>query len=144
MQVDRIKLTLEPTGPKRLKLKCDDMLSISAFKFNLRRYIKFAVHAHPTLAEVLDECFKQCHVTGPVVKVGWCTFTLSSPVNGAWNSTLEPEIRQTAFKLCYPIQLAPLHQGARACRVSGATKRATLPEPERSAEFCFDLCEWEV
>ena len=28
--------------------------------------LKFAVHAHPTLAEVLDECFKQCHVTGPV------------------------------------------------------------------------------
>ena len=28
--------------------------------------IKFNVHAHPTLSEVLDELFKQAHVTGPV------------------------------------------------------------------------------
>jgi len=29
-----------PPGPKRLKLKCDILLSTSAFKFNLRLYIK--------------------------------------------------------------------------------------------------------
>lgn len=27
--------------------------------------IKFNVHAHPTLSEVLDELFKQAHVDGP-------------------------------------------------------------------------------
>jgi hypothetical protein len=38
-----MKPTLKPTGIKRLKLKCDILLSTSAFKFNLRRYIKEAI-----------------------------------------------------------------------------------------------------
>jgi len=38
VQVDPMRLTLRPTGTKRLKLKCDVLLSTSAFKFNLRRY----------------------------------------------------------------------------------------------------------
>jgi hypothetical protein len=38
VQVDPIKPTLEPTGTKRLKLKCDVLLSTAAFKFDLRRY----------------------------------------------------------------------------------------------------------
>ena len=40
MQVDPIKPTLKPPGTKRLKLKCDSMVSTSAFDFNLRHYIK--------------------------------------------------------------------------------------------------------
>ena len=40
MQVDPVKPTLQPTGTKRLKLKCDVLLSSFAFGFNLRRYIK--------------------------------------------------------------------------------------------------------
>ena len=38
MQVDPIKPTLKPPGTKHLKLKCEILLSTSAFKFNLRRY----------------------------------------------------------------------------------------------------------
>jgi len=38
VQVDPIKPTLKPPGTNRLKLKYDDLLSIFAFKFNLRRY----------------------------------------------------------------------------------------------------------
>jgi len=38
VQLDPIKPTLKPTGTKRLKLKCDILLSHSAFKFNLRRF----------------------------------------------------------------------------------------------------------
>jgi len=38
VQVDRMKPMLKPSATKRLKLKCDIMLSTSAFKFNLRRY----------------------------------------------------------------------------------------------------------
>ena len=38
MQVDSIKPKLKPPGTKRLKLKCDTMVSTAAFKFNLRRY----------------------------------------------------------------------------------------------------------
>ena len=38
MQVDPLKPKLKPPGSKRLKLKCDTLLSTSAFKFNLRRY----------------------------------------------------------------------------------------------------------
>jgi len=46
VQVDPIKPLLKPPGTKRLKLKCDVLLSNLAFKFNLRRYI--------TGTEVLD------------------------------------------------------------------------------------------
>jgi hypothetical protein len=37
VQVDPIKLTLKPFGTKRLELKCDELVSSFAFKFNLRR-----------------------------------------------------------------------------------------------------------
>ena len=33
-----MKPKLKPPGTERLKLKCDILLSTSAFKFNLRRY----------------------------------------------------------------------------------------------------------
>jgi len=36
---------LRPSGTKRLKLKCDILLSTSAFKFNLRRYAQPAAAA---------------------------------------------------------------------------------------------------
>ena len=45
MQVDPIKPTLKAPGTKRLKLKCDILLSTSAFKFNLRRYTEQAASA---------------------------------------------------------------------------------------------------
>ena len=38
VQVDPIKPTLKAPGSQRLKLKCDTLLSTSAFNFNLRRY----------------------------------------------------------------------------------------------------------
>jgi hypothetical protein len=38
VQVDPVKPTLKAPGTKRLKLKCDQLLSIFAFKFNLGPY----------------------------------------------------------------------------------------------------------
>jgi hypothetical protein len=38
VQVDPMRPKLKPPGTKRLKLKCDILLSTSAFKFNLRCY----------------------------------------------------------------------------------------------------------
>ena len=38
MQLECLKPKLKPPGSKRLKLKWETLLSISAFKFNLRRY----------------------------------------------------------------------------------------------------------
>jgi hypothetical protein len=38
VQVDPMNSKLKPPGTKRLKLKCDILLSTSAFKFNLRCY----------------------------------------------------------------------------------------------------------
>jgi hypothetical protein len=35
-----MKPMLKPPGTQHLKLKCDVLLSTSAFKFSLRRYIK--------------------------------------------------------------------------------------------------------
>ena len=40
MHVDPIKPTLEALGYERLKLTCDDLLSILALNVNLRHYIK--------------------------------------------------------------------------------------------------------
>ena len=42
MQVEPMKPMLKALGNERLKLKCDIMLSNSAFTFNLRRYTKMA------------------------------------------------------------------------------------------------------
>ena len=39
VHVDPIEPKLKAPGAKRLKLKCDRLLSTCAFKFNLRRYI---------------------------------------------------------------------------------------------------------
>jgi hypothetical protein len=38
VQVDPVKPKLKPPGTKHLKLKCDMLLSTSAFKFNVCRY----------------------------------------------------------------------------------------------------------
>ena len=38
VQVDPNKPMLKPPGTQHLKLKCDELLSRFAFKFNLRRY----------------------------------------------------------------------------------------------------------
>jgi len=43
--VDPIKPTLKLPGTKHLKLKCGELLSTFAFKFNLRRYTKAAAPA---------------------------------------------------------------------------------------------------
>jgi hypothetical protein len=40
VQVKPISPKLKPPGTKRLKLKCDILLSTSAFKYNSRRYSK--------------------------------------------------------------------------------------------------------
>jgi len=62
VQVDPIKPKLKPPGTKRLNLKCDALLSTSAFKFNLRRFNPEAwnLYAHAAV-------------------VGWCRLTLSNP-----------------------------------------------------------------
>ena len=53
-----MKPKLKPPGTKCLKLKCDIPLSTSAFKFNLRRYIKgwanLAMRAYPEVQ--VDTC----------------------------------------------------------------------------------------
>jgi hypothetical protein len=49
VQLDPVKPTLKPTGAKRLKLKCDVLLSTSAFRLNLRRYIVVVSRSPPTV-----------------------------------------------------------------------------------------------
>jgi hypothetical protein len=65
VQVDPIKPTLTAPGSKRLKLKHDEPLSSSAFKFNLRRYTKEAHYDLRSLFPVLD-----LHV--PVIIAAFC------------------------------------------------------------------------
>jgi len=73
VQVDHIKPTLKPPGPKRFKLQCDILLSTSAFKFNMRRYVMV-----PGGAEVLVAVAGNVLVP-PGTKVGRCRLTLSNP-----------------------------------------------------------------
>ena len=62
VQVDPMKLKLKPPVTKRLKLKCDMLLSASAFKFNLRRYNQvwadFNAQAHKAANKHLDKDMK--------------------------------------------------------------------------------------
>jgi len=71
-----MKPKLKPPGTKRLQLKCDVLLSTSAFKFNLRRYDK-------------DASSMPRRMSGPgantmggaidTTLVGRCRLTLSNP-----------------------------------------------------------------
>jgi len=47
VQVHPMKTTLKPPGTERLKLKCDKLVSTSAFKFSMRRYTKGGAGAGP-------------------------------------------------------------------------------------------------
>ena len=59
VQVDPIKPALKALGSERLKLKCDDLRSNFAFKFDLRRYI---VEAE---VEVVDTAPPIIYLAGP-------------------------------------------------------------------------------
>jgi hypothetical protein len=49
VQIDPVKPELKPSGTKLLKLKRDILVSTSAFKFNLCRYIKAAGKVWPAI-----------------------------------------------------------------------------------------------
>jgi hypothetical protein len=51
-----MKPRLKPPGNKRFELKCDILLSTSAFKFNLRRFslVEFDLHAFERDFELID------------------------------------------------------------------------------------------
>jgi hypothetical protein len=75
VQLDPMKPKFKPPGTKRLKLKCDILLSTSAFKFNLRRYTEGA-WTKPVMIPITPSGFA---VWGPVWHlddaVGWCKLT---------------------------------------------------------------------
>ena len=88
VQVDPIKPkpTLKPPGTKRLKLQCVELLSTSAFKFNLRRYgwgcpIDAAI---PPVGDCLLGTFCVYCAYGKT-EVARCRLTLSNPLESAWN-----------------------------------------------------------
>jgi hypothetical protein len=55
VQVDPIKPILKPPGTKHLKVKCDELPSSLAFKFNLRRYNKAIVFSQYTsMIEIVE------------------------------------------------------------------------------------------
>ena len=56
-----MKPKLKPPGTKRLKLKCDIMLSTSALKFKLRRYIVGVWLGMSLWVTVIFETYKQQH-----------------------------------------------------------------------------------
>jgi hypothetical protein len=65
-----MKPKLKPPGTKRLELKCDILLSTSAFKFNSRRYTKVAKKGD----KKGDKKAKAVEVAEPMV--GRCRLTL--------------------------------------------------------------------
>jgi hypothetical protein len=68
VQVDPAKPKLKPLGTKHLKLKSAEQLSIFAFKFILRRYIKGI-----TSGKMVKDMQAQ------ISMVGRCRLTLSNP-----------------------------------------------------------------
>ena len=92
MQVDPIKTQLKPPGTKRLKLKCDVLLSTSAFRLSWRRYTEAAAAgegaaaAPPPAAEgeegaaaPPEERTEDEIAASAAAKVGRCRLTLSNP-----------------------------------------------------------------
>jgi len=89
-----MKPKLKAPGTKRLKLKCDILLSTSAFKFNLRRYPKSPAAAVFRVLVAEDSRANQMAISrllraqgvdvtvvddGSAAVVGWCGLTLSIP-----------------------------------------------------------------
>jgi len=74
VQVDPMKSTLKEHGFKRLKLKCDTLLSSFALNFNLRRYNKGceSISGACTAKSGVGE---SCGTSS----VGRCRLTLSNP-----------------------------------------------------------------
>ena len=68
VQVDPMKPKLKPPGTKRLKPKCDILLSTSAFNLNSRRYNKGGVEADPQ--GVQGGACAEDSPTEPVLTVG--------------------------------------------------------------------------
>jgi len=70
VQVDPLKPKLKPPGTRRLKLKCDTLLSTSAFKFYLRRYTWARSRASSAAAA------SRTSTSARSGTVGWCRLTL--------------------------------------------------------------------
>ena len=91
MQVDPVNFKLKPPGKQRLKLKCDVLLSISAFKLDLRCYTKANSKAGARavadgvalVGRKINKEFDGLMYGGRVAsfdpKVGWYRLTLSDP-----------------------------------------------------------------
>ena len=97
MQVDPKTPRLEAPGAKRWKLKYAEPLSNSAFNFNLRRYT----------TDGRTEAMLSPRRRGKAMQVDPIKPTLKPP--GAMR--VEAKLRYTAFKVCFEVQLAPLHRG---------------------------------
>jgi hypothetical protein len=84
VQVDPIKPTLKAPGNKRLKLECNELLSIFAFKFNLRRYTSEA----PARSAV-----------GPALSCGWQYWLMARAyrVWGAGGAGRPPMVRRCSL-----------------------------------------------
>jgi transcriptional adapter 2-alpha len=89
MQVDPIKPTSKPTGTKRLKLKRDEQLSISAFKFNLRRHNEGNCSDLTGYNVKRDEFDPEYDCDAELPLAGRCRLTLSNP---RLNRALETKI----------------------------------------------------
>jgi hypothetical protein len=87
-----MKPKLKPTGTGRLKLKCDILLSCSAFKFNLRRY-----------NWVLRD-FRQYGL------VGRCKIEPMSNI-AIFQQLIYSKYDEIAFTFCLKFQHAPLQPG---------------------------------
>jgi len=96
-----MKPKLKPPGTKRLELKCDVLLSTSAFKFDLRRYA-LGLPARRDIAHKLHE-----QGLGEAVQVEAMKSKLTAP--GIERLKLKHD--KTAFKRWFQIQLALLHLG---------------------------------
>ena len=112
-----------------LKLQYDETLSSFAFSFKLRRYTKRASDGrvmHLTFegggdcgeavpgtdGDFVADCDWKAEADEHSAKVGRCRLKgLGTRVESAWCQRLKHECDDTGSKLCFQIQLAPLHQG---------------------------------
>jgi hypothetical protein len=79
VQVDPIKPTLKPPGTKRLSLKCAELLSISAFEFNLRRYTTVVPSEPPDMRAAAFAAATAAVTATGTATVGRCRLTLLNP-----------------------------------------------------------------
>ena len=125
VQVHPIKSNLKPPGTKRLKLKCDILLSTYAFKLNLRLYTVVPPSPPPPEAKEGGALAAAVAALGGVISVRSTTATTAAAAAAAAAAAVDGDadgrVRPRVHRAFAHVGGYPLGASAAACECFSAT-----------------------